>query len=92
MSESHPDHLPMIEAAAARAADAIPPAWPLASSVAVNPFLGQTNETLALAGARLGRVAGTAVTKSPLARSPTRTCWTPGPTPRRTGARPIWWR
>jgi uncharacterized protein len=62
MSESHPDHLPMIEAAAARAADAIPPAWPLASSVAVNPFLGQTNETLALAGARLGRVAGTAVT------------------------------
>ena len=48
--------------AADRAARAIPPLWPLASSVAVNPFLGQTNETLANAGARLGRVAGTPVT------------------------------
>jgi len=41
---------------------AIPPAWPLASSVAVNPFLGQASETLATAGARLARVAGAAVT------------------------------
>ena len=41
-----------------RAARAIPPAWPLASSVAVNPFLGQTGEPLAKAGARLARVAG----------------------------------
>ena len=41
-----------------RAARAIPPAWPLASSVAVNPFLGQTGETLAQAAARLARVAG----------------------------------
>ena len=41
-----------------RAARAIPPAWPLASSVAVNPFLGQTDETLAKVGARLARVAG----------------------------------
>jgi len=30
----------------------------LASSVAVNPFLGQTNESLAKASARLARVAG----------------------------------
>ncbi|MFN3231254.1 MAG: YbcC family protein [Alphaproteobacteria bacterium] len=48
--------------AADNAARAIPPVWPLASSVAVNPFLGQTGETLAAAGARLARVAGTAVT------------------------------
>ncbi len=49
-------------AAADRAARAIPPVWPLASSVAVNPFLGQTCEGLAQAGARLARVAGAAVT------------------------------
>jgi len=41
---------------------AIPPAWPLASSVAVNPFLGQACETLAQAAARLARVAGVCVT------------------------------
>ena len=51
-----------LDAAADRAARAIPPSWPLASSVAVNPFLGQTGESLAAAGARLGRVAGVAVT------------------------------
>jgi uncharacterized protein YbcC (UPF0753/DUF2309 family) len=45
-----------------RAARAAPPAWPLASSVAVNPFLGQTDEPLAKVGARLARVAGAAVT------------------------------
>ena len=45
-----------------RAANAIPPLWPLSSSVAVNPFLGQGAETLAQAGARLARVAGAAVT------------------------------
>lgn len=45
-----------------RAARAIPPAWPLASSVAVNPYLGQTAETLAQTGARLGRVGGVPVT------------------------------
>jgi uncharacterized protein YbcC (UPF0753/DUF2309 family) len=48
--------------AADRAAAAIPPAWPLASSVAVNPFLGQAGESLATAGARLARVAGVRVT------------------------------
>jgi hypothetical protein len=48
--------------AADRAARAIPPVWPLASSVAVNPYLGQTGEDLAHAAARLGRVAGAPVT------------------------------
>ncbi|PTS90857.1 MULTISPECIES: YbcC family protein [unclassified Caulobacter] len=51
-----------LDAATDRAARAIPPVWPLASSVAVNPFLGQTHESLATVAARLGRVAGTAVT------------------------------
>jgi len=46
----------------ARALAAIPPAWPLAATVAVNPFLGQAAEDLATAGARLARVAGEAVT------------------------------
>jgi uncharacterized protein len=45
-----------------RAARAIPPAWPLASNVAVNPYLGQANESLALTGARLQRVAGLPIT------------------------------
>jgi uncharacterized protein YbcC (UPF0753/DUF2309 family) len=54
--------LQTIETAVDRACRAIPPAWPLASSVAVNPFLGQTGDSLATAGARLARVAGVAVT------------------------------
>lgn len=45
-----------------QAVRAIPPAWPLASSVAVNPFLGQTREGLATVAARLARVAGAPVT------------------------------
>ena len=49
-------------AAAAGAARLIPPLWPLASSVAVNPFLGQAGEPLCTAAARLGRVGGIAVT------------------------------
>jgi uncharacterized protein YbcC (UPF0753/DUF2309 family) len=36
--------------------------WPLASSVAVNPVLGQAGERLSQAGARLARVAGAPVT------------------------------
>ncbi|WP_200932973.1 putative inorganic carbon transporter subunit DabA [Brevundimonas sp. Leaf168] len=52
----------VFERAANRAAHAIPPVWPLASSVAVNPFLGQAGEDLATAGARLARVAGASVT------------------------------
>ena len=50
----------------ARAADAaareIAPVWPIASYVAVNPYLGQTNQRLAQVGARLGRVGGIPVT------------------------------
>ncbi|MEO1207688.1 MAG: DUF2309 domain-containing protein [Pseudomonadota bacterium] len=49
-------------AAANLAGRAIPPVWPLASSVAVNPFLGQSDEPLAMTAARLERVAGVAVT------------------------------
>ena len=52
----------VLEAAAERAARAIPPLWPLSASVAVNPFLGQAHESLAMVGARLARVAGTPVT------------------------------
>ena len=55
------DHA-LLMAAVDKAALAIPPVWPLASSVAVNPFLGQAEETLADVAARLGRIAGTEVT------------------------------
>jgi uncharacterized protein YbcC (UPF0753/DUF2309 family) len=40
----------------------IPPVWPLASFVAVNPFLGQVGETMAATAARLGRVGGSPMT------------------------------
>ncbi len=49
-------------AAAEKAVRAIPPLWPLATSVAVNPFLGQATDDLALTATRLQRVAGVAVT------------------------------
>lgn len=52
---------PVIADAADAAARQIAPLWPLASFVAVNPFLGQTGETLAAAGARLARVGGVPV-------------------------------
>lgn len=61
MRPSSPDAR-SIRSAAEAAARAIPPAWPLASSVAVNPFLGQTGEDLAKVAARLERVAGAPVT------------------------------
>src|SRR6056297_1810727 len=48
--------------AAERAARAVPPAFPLDATVAVNPFLGQAGEDLATASARLARVAGTPLT------------------------------
>ncbi|WP_341022580.1 DUF2309 domain-containing protein [Brevundimonas diminuta] len=51
-----------IQNAADAAARAIPPVWPLASSVAVNPYMGQVDEDLACAGARLARVAGAPIT------------------------------
>ncbi len=40
-------HLNRVQSAIDEAVQMVPPAWPLASSVAVNPFLGQTNERLA---------------------------------------------
>lgn len=49
--------------AAEAAARAIPPAFPLDATVAVNPFLGQTGEDLAAASARLTRVAGVRATQ-----------------------------
>lgn len=49
--------------AAEAAARAIPPAFPLDATVAVNPFLGQSGEDLAQTAARLARVAGIAVTQ-----------------------------
>ena len=51
-----------LRVAARAAADAIPPAWPLAATVAVNPFLGQSGEDLESVAARLGRIAGVSVT------------------------------
>jgi hypothetical protein len=51
-----------VHAAAEGAARAIPPLWPLSSSVAVNPFLGQTGEPLPKAAARLRRAGGIALT------------------------------
>ncbi|MEO8243241.1 MAG: putative inorganic carbon transporter subunit DabA, partial [bacterium] len=48
--------------AAEAAARTIPPAFPLDATVAVNPFLGQTPEDLAVASARLSRVAGVGLT------------------------------
>ncbi|WP_136645336.1 YbcC family protein [Tabrizicola sp. YIM 78059] len=49
--------------AADAAARAIPPAFPLDATVAVNPFLGQTGEDLATASGRLARVAGVCLTR-----------------------------
>ncbi len=54
-------HLEVIAKAEA-AGRAIPPLWPLSSSVAVNPFLGQAEQNLPQVAALLGRVAGASVT------------------------------
>ena len=53
-----------IKAAADAASAAIPPLWPLAATVAVNPFLGHAAEPLALTAARMAR-AGVRATPSP---------------------------
>ncbi len=53
-----PDRVSELLRAAEAAARAIPPAFPLTATVAVNPFLGQTGEDLATASARMARVAG----------------------------------
>ena len=52
----------LLTSAVDQAIRAIPPAWPMAATVAVNPFLGQTDEDLAKVATRLARVAGTRVT------------------------------
>jgi uncharacterized protein YbcC (UPF0753/DUF2309 family) len=49
--------------AAEAAARAISPAFPLDATVAVNPFLGQAQEDLTQASARLARVAGIPLTQ-----------------------------
>jgi hypothetical protein len=54
--------LAQLKLAADSAARAIPPVWPLASSVAVNPWLGQTGLSLAETATLMARVAGAPVT------------------------------
>ena len=61
--QTAPDRAAAIRAAAEAAVRAIPPAFPLDATVAVNPFLGQTGEDLATAAARLSKVAGVRVTR-----------------------------
>ena len=60
---------------ARRAARLIPPAFPLSATVAVNPYLGHTNEGLAQTGARLARAGGLRVTQP---RSAVRTAFAEG--------------
>lgn len=52
-----------VAAAVTAAVRAIPPAWPLSATVAVNPFLGQADEPLWQAQARLRRVGGSRITQ-----------------------------
>lgn len=60
--EIAPARVAGLRKAAEAAARAIPPAFPLPATVAVNPFLGQTHEDLATASERLGRLAGVRLT------------------------------
>ncbi|PZN95255.1 MAG: DUF2309 domain-containing protein [Hyphomicrobiales bacterium] len=53
---------PTFASHAEAAARRIPPLWPLSASVAVNPFLGHSDDTLAEASARLGRADAIPVT------------------------------
>ncbi len=68
MLMNHADIAPARFSAVLEAAEgagrAIPPAFPLDATVAVNPFLGQTDEGLATAAARLARVAGVRLTRT----------------------------
>lgn len=57
-----PSFVSQVLKAAEAAARAIPPAFPLEATIAVNPFLGQTHLDLEMAAARLGRVAGASLT------------------------------
>lgn len=47
-----------------RAIRAVPPAFPLEATVAVNPFLGQAGQEFASASARLSRCAGVSLTQA----------------------------
>lgn len=71
----HPSKTDSILLAVNAAVAAIPPAWPLSATVAVNPFLGQADLNLAQTGARLGRLAGVRLT---LPRSWFRSAWQRG--------------
>lgn len=62
--ETYPAPLLELMAEANTTAKAIPPLFPLSSNVAVNPFLGQSGEPLAVTAARLSRVAGSRITPS----------------------------
>ena len=61
-SDIAPAHMADILRAAEAATRAIPPAFPLDATVAVNPFLGQTGTDLASTAARLDRAAGVRLT------------------------------
>lgn len=60
--ETYPAALLELVSLANDAVRAVPPLFPLTASVAVNPFLGQTGEPLAVTAARLARVAGQRIT------------------------------
>lgn len=68
MTQSHTEHpisrisALQITSAAEAAGRAIPPAFPLAATVAVNPFLGQSAHSLEHTSALLQRVAGCSAT------------------------------
>jgi len=62
-AETEPAFVSNILKSAEAAARAIPPAFPLDGTVAVNSFLGQSGEDMAQAAARLGRVAGVQLTQ-----------------------------
>ncbi|MCC5958612.1 MAG: DUF2309 domain-containing protein [Rhodobacteraceae bacterium] len=62
--EIKPDRIAALLGAAEAAARAIPPAFPLDATVAVNPFMGQANQNLATTQARLARVAGVRLTQA----------------------------
>lgn len=57
-----PDRISHLLRSAEAALRAIPPAFPLDATVAVNPFLGQASQDLPTAAARLARVAGERLT------------------------------
>lgn len=67
--ETFPAALLELVSAANEAVKQIPPLFPLSSSVAVNPFLGQTGASLPVTSAQLARVAGTRI-------MPARSQWT----------------